>query len=152
MVNSPLIRPYFLGGGGTGGVPLGPHENTCRLDPGPPCSTYRYVRLPECTFFVGNCVFLPSRSFFQRVKAPEKDGRATPKGKDRLPTIIFQGRAVKLPGSRSCYFWRVLLTNKLGCPPAQGSSHHQNHYIFRRWFPINLHVPLASWERGQPNQ
>ena len=27
MVNSPLIRPYFLGGGGTGGVPLGSHDN-----------------------------------------------------------------------------------------------------------------------------
>ena len=26
MVNSPLIRPYFLGGGGTGGVPLGSHD------------------------------------------------------------------------------------------------------------------------------
>ena len=27
MVNSPLIRPYFLGGGGIGGVPLGSHES-----------------------------------------------------------------------------------------------------------------------------
>ena len=28
MVNSPLIRPYFLGGGGgIGGVPLDSHEN-----------------------------------------------------------------------------------------------------------------------------
>ena len=26
MVNSSLIRPYFLGGGGLGGVPLGSHE------------------------------------------------------------------------------------------------------------------------------
>ena len=26
MVNSPLIRPYFPGGGGTGGVPLGSHD------------------------------------------------------------------------------------------------------------------------------
>ena len=26
MVNSPLIRPYFLGGGGLGGVPLDCHE------------------------------------------------------------------------------------------------------------------------------
>ena len=26
MVNSPLIRLYFLGGGGIGGVPLGSHE------------------------------------------------------------------------------------------------------------------------------
>ena len=26
MVNSPLIRPYFLGGGGIGGVPLDSHE------------------------------------------------------------------------------------------------------------------------------
>ena len=26
MVNSPLIRPYFLGGGGIGGVPLGSHD------------------------------------------------------------------------------------------------------------------------------
>ena len=26
MVNGPLIRPYFLGGGGLGGVPLGSHE------------------------------------------------------------------------------------------------------------------------------
>ena len=26
MVNSPLIRPYILGGGGTGGVPLGSHD------------------------------------------------------------------------------------------------------------------------------
>ena len=27
MVNSPLIRPYFLGGGGIGGVPLDSHDN-----------------------------------------------------------------------------------------------------------------------------
>ena len=27
MVNSPLIRPYFLGGGGIGGVPLDSHED-----------------------------------------------------------------------------------------------------------------------------
>ncbi len=26
MVNSPLIRPCFLGGGGIGGVPLGSHD------------------------------------------------------------------------------------------------------------------------------
>ena len=26
MVNSPLIRPYFLGGGGIGRVPLGSHD------------------------------------------------------------------------------------------------------------------------------
>ena len=26
MVNSPLIRPYFLGGVGIGGVPLDSHE------------------------------------------------------------------------------------------------------------------------------
>ena len=26
MVNSPLIRPYFLGGGGIGGVPLDSHD------------------------------------------------------------------------------------------------------------------------------
>ena len=26
VVNSPLIRPYFLGGGGIGGVPLGFHD------------------------------------------------------------------------------------------------------------------------------
>ena len=26
MVNCPLIRPYFLGGGGIGGVPLDSHE------------------------------------------------------------------------------------------------------------------------------
>ena len=29
MVNSPLIRPYFLGGGGIGGVPLDSHESIC---------------------------------------------------------------------------------------------------------------------------
>ena len=28
MVDSPLIRPYFLGGGGIGGVCLGSHEST----------------------------------------------------------------------------------------------------------------------------
>ena len=27
VVNNPLIRPYFLGGGGIGGVPLDSHEN-----------------------------------------------------------------------------------------------------------------------------
>ena len=27
MVNSPLIRPYFLGGGGIGGGTLGSHDN-----------------------------------------------------------------------------------------------------------------------------
>ena len=27
MVNSPLIWPYFLGGGGIGGVPLGSHDS-----------------------------------------------------------------------------------------------------------------------------
>ncbi len=27
MVNSPLIGPYFLGGGGIGGVPLDCHDN-----------------------------------------------------------------------------------------------------------------------------
>ena len=26
MVNSPLIRPYFLGGDGIGGVPLDSHD------------------------------------------------------------------------------------------------------------------------------
>ena len=26
MVNSPLIRPYLLGGGGIGGVPLDSHD------------------------------------------------------------------------------------------------------------------------------
>ena len=31
MVNSPLIRPYFWGGGGTGGVPLDSHEHDCIL-------------------------------------------------------------------------------------------------------------------------
>ena len=29
MVNSPLIRPYFLGGGGIGGVPLDSHDDKC---------------------------------------------------------------------------------------------------------------------------
>ena len=29
MVNSPLIRPYFLEGGGIGGVPLGSHDFQC---------------------------------------------------------------------------------------------------------------------------
>ena len=28
MVNNPLIRPYFLGGSGIGGVPLDSHEFT----------------------------------------------------------------------------------------------------------------------------
>ncbi len=28
MVNSPLIRPYFLGEGGIGGAPLGSHDDT----------------------------------------------------------------------------------------------------------------------------
>ena len=28
MVNSPLIRPYLLGGGGIGGGTLGSHDNT----------------------------------------------------------------------------------------------------------------------------
>ena len=32
MVNSPLIRPYFLGGGGMGGVRLDSHESN---SPGP---------------------------------------------------------------------------------------------------------------------
>ena len=27
MVNSPLIKPYFLGGGGIGGVPLDSHDS-----------------------------------------------------------------------------------------------------------------------------
>ena len=31
MVNSPLIRPYFLGGGGIGGVPLGSHDISLHL-------------------------------------------------------------------------------------------------------------------------
>ena len=31
MVNSPLIRPYFLGGGGIGGVPLDSHDPTYTL-------------------------------------------------------------------------------------------------------------------------
>ena len=39
MVNSPLIRPYFLGGGGTGGVPLGSHENTSQ---GSPIQNFNY--------------------------------------------------------------------------------------------------------------
>ena len=26
VVNNPLIRPYFLGGGGIGGVPLDSHD------------------------------------------------------------------------------------------------------------------------------
>ena len=26
MVNNPLVRPYFLGGGGIGGVPLDSHD------------------------------------------------------------------------------------------------------------------------------
>ncbi len=30
MVNSPLKRPYFLGGGGIGGVPLGSHDYLTR--------------------------------------------------------------------------------------------------------------------------
>ncbi len=27
VVNNPLIRPYFLGGGGIGGVPLDSHDS-----------------------------------------------------------------------------------------------------------------------------
>ena len=30
MVNSPLLRPYLLGGGGIGGVPLDSHD-ICKL-------------------------------------------------------------------------------------------------------------------------
>ena len=44
MVNSPLIRHYFLGGGGTGGVPLG-SQDFCRS----PC------RLKELWIFCGGC-------------------------------------------------------------------------------------------------
>ena len=36
MVKSPLIRPYFLGWGGIGGVPLGSHESTLHLPLEPP--------------------------------------------------------------------------------------------------------------------
>ena len=32
MVHSPFIRPYFLGGGGTGGAPLGSHDITRKGD------------------------------------------------------------------------------------------------------------------------
>ena len=32
MVNSPLIRPYFLGGGGIGGVPLDSHDKKQRRE------------------------------------------------------------------------------------------------------------------------
>ena len=39
MVNSPLIRPYFLGGGGIGGVPLGSHDKWALL------TTYLDLRL-----------------------------------------------------------------------------------------------------------
>ena len=40
----------------------------------------------------------------------------------------------------------------MGCPPSQDSSHHQDfYYIFRIGDPnLNLHLPLASWEWGQP--
>ncbi len=31
MANNPLIRPYFLGGGGIGGVPLDSHEHLQKL-------------------------------------------------------------------------------------------------------------------------
>ena len=39
MVNNPLIRPYFLGGGGIGGVPLDSHDLTMELD-GPKISVF----------------------------------------------------------------------------------------------------------------
>ena len=32
MVNNPLIRPYFLGGGGIGGVPLDSHESNIVME------------------------------------------------------------------------------------------------------------------------
>ena len=39
----------------------------------------------------------------------------------------------------------------LGCPPSQYASHHQDYYIFRIGDPnLNLHLPQASWEGGQP--
>ena len=39
----------------------------------------------------------------------------------------------------------------LGCSPALDSSHHQDYYIFGRDPNLNLPLPLASWEEGQPN-
>ena len=39
----------------------------------------------------------------------------------------------------------------LGCPPSQDSSHHQDYYAFRLGDPeLNIHLPLESWEGGQP--
>ncbi len=36
--------------------------------------------------------------------------------------------------------------------PLPSNSHHQDYYIFRIGNPnLNLHLPLASWEGGQPN-
>ena len=39
----------------------------------------------------------------------------------------------------------------MGCPPAQDASHHQDYSVFSRGSQPNLHLPLASWEGGQPN-
>ena len=41
--------------------------------------------------------------------------------------------------------------DNLGCPPSQDSSHHQDYETFLVGDPdLNLHLPLASWEGGQP--
>ncbi len=47
--------------------------------------------------------------------------------------------------------WKEKHWTTLGCPPAQDASHHQDYYIFRIGDPnLNPHLPLASWEGGQP--
>ena len=45
------------------------------------------------------------------------------------------------------------IEHRLGCPPSQDSSHHQDYEPFLVGNPnLNLHLPLASWEGGQPPQ
>ena len=46
MVNSPLIRPYFLGGVALGGVPLGSYEEIREK------KEYRFVKFPGGRFFI----------------------------------------------------------------------------------------------------
>ena len=58
-------------------------------------------------------------------------------------------------GNRNGIWWQWRFMTyygySLGCTPAQDASHHQHYYIFRCGDPeLNLHLPLESWEGGQP--
>ena len=71
-----------------------------------------------------------------------------------IPAGTFESMIFLFPFGGICFLvpWRVSDSFAIAwVVPPPSNSHHQDYYIFRLGDPnLNLHLPQASWEGGQP--